>query len=72
MKQAIKRTFDVGDIVRLKSGGPEMTLTRLPDALDMLNEDRVECQWFDGKKILHSLFPLASLKPVREDEDTTD
>lgn len=38
--------FKVGDVVRLKSGGPQMTIH------DFLEDGKVECAWFDEKKIL--------------------
>jgi uncharacterized protein YodC (DUF2158 family) len=38
--------FNVGDVVRLKSGGPDMTV-------DNANFSRVVCTWFDSNNILH-------------------
>lgn len=35
--------FDVGDLVRLKSGGPTMTITSTPNEYSAL----CFCQWFD-------------------------
>lgn len=34
--------FQIGDVVKLKSGGPSMTVTQLG-----LTHSRVECAWFD-------------------------
>ena len=34
--------FKAGDVVRLKSGGPKMTV--VPD----IGNGRVNCRWFDG------------------------
>ena len=34
-------TFKIGDIVRLKSGGPKMSVANIHDA-----PDRVFCEWF--------------------------
>jgi uncharacterized protein YodC (DUF2158 family) len=39
--------FDVGDIVRLKSGGSRMTVTHVRPGW-------VWCQWMDAKGKLHS------------------
>lgn len=40
------KEFKVGDVVVLKSGGPKMTIN------NFLDEDRIECTWFDQKNIL--------------------
>jgi uncharacterized protein YodC (DUF2158 family) len=42
-------TFKVGDRVRLKSGGPAMTVEDV--GTDMANRPRVWCVWFDDKKV---------------------
>ena len=42
-----KRKFVVGDIVKLNSGGPTMTVYGINDA------GTVWCQWFIGPGILH-------------------
>jgi len=57
--------FKVGDIVRLISGGPEMTVAVvkaqhvIPSYLG-----RVSCQWFGGKKLEQGYFPAESLVKV--------
>lgn len=52
----------IGDVVRLKSGGPAMTVESR-DGTDWL------CRWFDSKKeIQRDSFPEASLQAV----DQTD
>lgn len=53
-------SFKVGDIVQLRSGGPEMTVRTIPTATN----DHYNCQWFAGKKLEHGSFPEDSLKPV--------
>lgn len=56
-------TFKVGDIVQLKSGGPEMTIQRLPSQ----HSSNYTCQWFAGKKLESGHFEedsLQSLKPT--------
>lgn len=52
--------FAVGDIVRLKSGGPVMTVQSLPD----LPGRQYRCQWFAGKKLESGTFPPDSLELV--------
>ena len=52
--------FKVGDIVQLKSGGPEMTVHTVPE-----NEyGSYKCQWFAGKRLEFGHFPHDSLKSV--------
>lgn len=48
--------MQTGDIVRLKSGGPKMTITALSD-------DEISCTWFDrnGKR-QSGAFPGATLE----------
>jgi uncharacterized protein YodC (DUF2158 family) len=66
--------FKVGDIVRLKSGGPKMTVNPLPaspDAerlaeLEHGQDERTRCSWFDGKKFLSEVFHADALEPVRK------
>lgn len=51
--------FEVGEIVKLKSGGPDMTV--------QLQESRptiFRCQWFAGKKLESGRFPPESLERV--------
>jgi uncharacterized protein YodC (DUF2158 family) len=42
--------FKIGDVVRLKSGGPAMSITE-PPAGDISG---YHCVWFDEKNIYHS------------------
>jgi uncharacterized protein YodC (DUF2158 family) len=53
--------FAVGDIVKLKSGGPDMTVRIVPDATGKT----YTCQWFAGKKLEQGSFPGDSLEPVK-------
>ncbi|WP_081057260.1 YodC family protein [Burkholderia cepacia] len=54
--------FKIGDIVQLKSGGPEMTVQSLPSATTTTS---YRCQWFAGKKLESGPFPEESLMPVQ-------
>jgi uncharacterized protein YodC (DUF2158 family) len=51
--------FKTGDIVRLKSGGPDMTVSQRA-----INPDTIHCQWFSGKKLEAGIFKLESLTAV--------
>ncbi|MGJ8562410.1 MAG: YodC family protein [Alphaproteobacteria bacterium] len=58
--------FSTGDLVRLKSGGPKMTV------LEAENEFALGCQWFDRNGKLHTeSFPTSMLnlftpRPIEE------
>jgi uncharacterized protein YodC (DUF2158 family) len=39
----MSNAFQVGDVVRLKSGGPDMTV-------QSIDSDGLYCTWFDDKK----------------------
>ena len=50
--------FKAGDVVQLKSGGPNMTVERI-------NDDRsLWCVWFEGGKPDYKAFPAVALKPA--------
>lgn len=52
-----------GDIVRLKSGGPNMT------AGSMEGPIFIHCYWFlDDKKFQTAIFPVNTITKVTEDE----
>lgn len=56
--------FSEGDVVRLKSGGPAMTI-------EFVNADgrvpRAMCIWFDGSTTKSGEFLLSSLEPSGPD-----
>jgi uncharacterized protein YodC (DUF2158 family) len=58
--------FHVGDVVRLKSGGPIMTISSELDAMGYIN-----CNWFAGAKLQSGRFRLDVLERV-EDEPEGD
>lgn len=53
--------FKVGDVVMLKSGGPEMTVNEVGESL---GEPLVRCTWFAGKKNERASFKPETLIPV--------
>ncbi len=59
--------FKVGDVVQLKSGGPQMTVTAL-------NQFYITAAYFDGNdRLTDSQFPPEALQPVKpEDTDYVD
>ncbi|MFQ2763834.1 MULTISPECIES: YodC family protein [Aeromonas] len=50
-----------GDVVRLRSGGPDMTIVSVKD-------DTCECTWFKKDELGHATFPAALLR-LRTDID---
>jgi len=52
-------SFKVGDTVKLKSGGPDMTVTRIGTAGEV---PMVWCVWFEGAKDAYGLFPPDALR----------
>jgi uncharacterized protein YodC (DUF2158 family) len=69
------KQFKSGDIVRLKSGGLDMTVmerdksTEL-DAIIANTSDWIDCIWFDGKKYGKKSFPPETLERVEPPSST--
>lgn len=55
--------FKAGDVVRVKSGGPRMTVTQT-GAAAMTDEPTVWCVWFDGPKKMNDIFAPEALELV--------
>ena len=55
---ATNNQFNIGDVVKLKSAGPDMTVRSVPDMLGKM----YQCQWFAGKKLEQGAFPEESLE----------
>jgi uncharacterized protein YodC (DUF2158 family) len=53
--------FKAGDLVQLKSGGPQMTVKYFEPSMDSY-----ECQWFSGNDVKSDWFAGASIKKVSE------
>ena len=52
--------FTPGTIVRLKSGGPKMTV-----GSEATPGNYVNCQWFRGKELMSGQFAVDAIKPVK-------
>jgi uncharacterized protein YodC (DUF2158 family) len=59
----VENKFNVGDIVKIKSGGPDMTVQTIPTE----RTSNYRCQWFAGKKLEFGLFPEGSLELVAQE-----
>lgn len=55
-----KIEWNIGDIVRLRSGGPLMTISRIITTLRIENIE-VECIWFDDNKLYKEKFVFPTL-----------
>jgi|ERR1039458_4272036 uncharacterized protein YodC (DUF2158 family) len=67
--------FKIGDIVRLKSGGPPITVVQLPagdlPSLPPLpGDDQVVCMWFEGKRHHQKRFPTEALDAAPNSDAT--
>lgn len=56
--------INVGDVVRLKSGGPKMTVAKI--GVYHGGVAQATCHWFAGDKVETGLFPLAALEKVEQ------
>jgi len=58
--------FKEGDVVKLKSGGLSMTIEAFTwnAGRDEPHKDRVNCIWFDNKKLMKESFPTIVLEHV--------
>lgn len=61
-------SFEKGDIVRLKSGGPEMTVREIKTDYQG-DPSRINCHWFSGAKRQSGGFDPKELEHVDEDEE---
>lgn len=52
--------LQVGEIVRLKSGGPDMTIAGIRSS----DPSECRCQWFEGSQVREGWFAVASLVKV--------
>ncbi|HEX8012455.1 MAG TPA: DUF2158 domain-containing protein [Casimicrobiaceae bacterium] len=57
-------SFKPGDIVKLKSGGPKMTVEG-PYRGHSSNEEQVRCIWFEGSERKTDVFAVATLEAAR-------
>ena len=61
-----KPNFEIGDVVKLNAGGPEMSVYDIP------NSSEYVCQWFAGKKLEEGCFHGKSLILVNNQGTNSD
>jgi uncharacterized protein YodC (DUF2158 family) len=59
--------FSAGEFVKLKSGGPIMTIQRI---YSEENTEYASCAWFDGNTNMTGSFAIASLEPAQPPKKT--
>jgi uncharacterized protein YodC (DUF2158 family) len=59
-----EQKFKDGDAVRLKTGGPKMTVSHYDKMLGLYY-----CQWFVGTELKDGKFKETSLEPAGDDPD---
>jgi uncharacterized protein YodC (DUF2158 family) len=64
----VMEILKVGDVVRLRSGGPNMTITSF--ANDRAGRPMVYCEWFDSNKKHFDFFCMSSLTGVDRADGT--
>jgi uncharacterized protein YodC (DUF2158 family) len=58
--------FKPGDVVRIKSGGPKMTVAQIGQRAST-GDDSVWCVWFEGAKKCGDVFPPDALMIEQEE-----
>lgn len=66
MTQERQPLYEIGDIVKLSAGGPDMAIESLVSDRTAGFTGTYYAQWFAGKKIDKSRFPEESLTLVRK------
>ncbi|CAG8863138.1 hypothetical protein PS627_00074 [Pseudomonas fluorescens] len=58
-------SFNVGDVVVMRSGGPKMTVADVGDysGSGLGPQNGVKCQWFEKTKMHEQVFDAGVLKP---------
>lgn len=57
--------FEVGDVVKLTSGGPDMTVTALHNHM----RESINCAWFDGVVLIYGHFDPTTLRHKRMEKN---
>lgn len=61
--------FKSGDVVRMKSGGPKMTVAWCDYEFEGASQQTAFCEWFEGAKPLGRKFAASTLKLCDDDAE---
>ncbi len=61
----MSQTFEMGDMVRLKSSGPEMTIEDVDEYSMGSGRQQALCKWFEGKDLKQEPFEFPSLEKAK-------
>jgi uncharacterized protein YodC (DUF2158 family) len=61
-----QETFASGDTVKLKSGGPVMTVEKTGISA-RTKQPAVWCAWFDGQKLARDMFAQGAIEKTKPD-----
>ena len=50
-----------GDVVKLNSGGPEMTISEIENFSEFSSEKQAKCIWFDKGELREAIFHLEAI-----------
>ena len=65
----MSKEFKTGDVVKLKSGGPDMTIIDIVYNRDESEILSIHCIWFDNHRKVRDHFKSWVLKHVNEDKE---
>jgi len=55
-------SFQIGDVVQLKSGGPDITIVSINEDIYENGKLSIQCKWFENGKAFTESFPPAALE----------
>jgi uncharacterized protein YodC (DUF2158 family) len=62
----IEQEIKPGDIVILKSGGPQMTVEHVSESSDSLDRIRAHCMWSTSTQVFRHEFPVVCLRNLQK------
>jgi uncharacterized protein YodC (DUF2158 family) len=66
----VKTAFRVGETVRLKSGGPEMTVAAIGRLNLRTRRTVIACRWFVGSKLERESFYSEAIEHIKPNQES--